>query len=91
VYSGTLDLGKAVHNASKKKKEKIGKLLLMHANKREEVQRVSTGEIVAAIGLRFTSTGDTLCSEEHPILLEKMDFPEPVISIAIEPKTQADT
>jgi elongation factor G len=91
VYSGTLDLGKPVQNASKKKKEKIGKLLLMHANKREEVQKVSTGEIVAAIGLRFTSTGDTLCSEDHPILLEKMDFPEPVISIAIEPKTQADT
>jgi elongation factor G len=90
VYSGKLEVGKAVHNPAKNKKEKISKLLLMHANKREEVQSISTGEIAAAIGLRFTSTGDTLCDESAPVLLEKMDFPEPVISMAIEPKTQAD-
>lgn len=90
VYSGKLEVGKAAHNPLKNKKEKISKLLLMHANKREEVQSISTGEIAAAIGLRFTSTGDTLCDESKPILLEKMDFPEPVISMAIEPKTQAD-
>ncbi|MGZ6483453.1 MAG: elongation factor G [Bdellovibrionota bacterium] len=90
VYSGKLEVGKAVHNPAKNKKEKISKLLLMHANKREEVQSISTGEIAAAIGLRFTSTGDTLCDESAPLLLEKMDFPEPVISMAIEPKTQAD-
>lgn len=91
VYSGRLEVGKATHNASKNRKEKVSKLLLMHANKREEIQSISTGEIAAAIGLRFTSTGDTLCDEEKPVLLEKMDFPEPVISMAIEPKTQADS
>jgi elongation factor G len=91
VYSGKLEVGKAAQNPGKHKKEKISKLLLMHANKREEVQSISTGEIAAAIGLRFTSTGDTLCDEGSPILLEKMDFPEPVISMAIEPKTQADS
>jgi elongation factor G len=91
VYSGRLEVGKAAHNASKSKKEKISKLLLMHANKREEIQSIGTGEIAAAIGLRFTATGDTLCDEESPLLLEKMEFPEPVISMAIEPKTQADT
>jgi len=91
VYSGKLEVGKSAHNPAKNKKEKISKLLLMHANKREEVQSISTGEIAAAIGLRFTSTGDTLCDENSPILLEKMDFPEPVISMAIEPKTQADS
>lgn len=90
VYSGKLEVGKSVHNPIKNKKEKIAKLLLMHANKREEIPSISTGEIAAAIGLRFTSTGDTLCDESKPILLEKMDFPEPVISMAIEPKTQAD-
>lgn len=90
VYSGRLEVGKSAHNASKNKKEKISKLLLMHANKREEISSISTGEIAAAIGLRFTATGDTLCDESKPILLEKMDFPEPVISMAIEPKTQAD-
>jgi elongation factor G len=91
VYSGKLEVGKAAHNPIKNKKEKISKLLLMHANKREEIQSISTGEIAAAIGLRFTSTGDTLCDESSPILLEKMEFPEPVISMAIEPKTQADS
>jgi elongation factor G len=90
VYSGKLDVGKAAHNPVKNKKEKISKLLLMHANKREEIQSIGTGEIAAAIGLRFTSTGDTLCDENSPILLEKMEFPEPVISMAIEPKTQGD-
>jgi elongation factor G len=90
VYSGKFEVGKSVHNPGKNKKEKISKLLLMHANKREEVQSISTGEIAAAIGLRFTSTGDTLCDEASPVALEKMDFPEPVISMAIEPKTQAD-
>ncbi|MGZ6287066.1 MAG: elongation factor G [Bdellovibrionota bacterium] len=91
VYSGKLEVGKATHNASKNRKEKVSKLLLMHANKREEIQSISTGEIAAAIGLRFTSTGDTLCDEDAPVLLEKMDFPEPVISMAIEPKTQGDS
>jgi elongation factor G len=91
VYSGKLEVGKSVHNPFKNKKEKISKLLLMHANKREEIQSISTGEIAAAIGLRFTSTGDTLCDESSPVLLEKMEFPEPVISMAIEPKTQADS
>ncbi|MCO5144126.1 MAG: elongation factor G [Oligoflexia bacterium] len=90
VYSGKLQVGKPTHNASKSKKEKISKLLLMHANKREEVSSISTGEIAAAIGLKFTTTGDTLCDEQAPLLLEKIDFPEPVISMAIEPKTQAD-
>ena len=90
VYSGRLEVGKAAHNPLKNKKEKISKLLLMHANKREEISSIGTGEIAAALGLRFTSTGDTLCDEAKPILLEKMDFPEPVISMAIEPKTQAD-
>jgi elongation factor G len=90
VYSGKLEVGKATHNASKNRKEKVTKLLLMHANKREEIQSISTGEIAAAIGLRFTSTGDTLCDEDAPVLLEKIDFPEPVISMAIEPKTQGD-
>ncbi|RYZ95481.1 MAG: elongation factor G, partial [Proteobacteria bacterium] len=91
VYSGKLEVGKSTHNPAKNKKEKISKLLLMHANKREEISSISTGEIAAVIGLRFTATGDTLCDETHPVLLEKMDFPEPVISMAIEPKTQADT
>jgi elongation factor G len=91
VYSGKLEVGKATHNPAKNKKEKISKLLLMHANKREEINSISTGEIAAVIGLRFTQTGDTLCDEANPILLEKMDFPEPVISMAIEPKTQGDS
>lgn len=90
VYSGRLETGSHVYNASKEKKERIGRLLQMHANKREEIQEVKAGDIAAAVGLRFTTTGDTLCVENHPILLEKMEFPEPVISIAIEPKTQAD-
>lgn len=91
VYSGTLEAGKTTLNPGKDKRERVGKILLMHANKREEVQRVSTGEIAAIVGFRVTSTGDTLCDDKSPILLEKMEFPQPVISMAIEPKTQADS
>jgi elongation factor G len=90
VYSGRLDSGSHVYNSTKDRKERIGRLLQMHANKRDEVTEVKAGDIAAAVGLKFTTTGDTLCADNHPILLEKMDFPEPVISIAIEPKTQAD-
>jgi len=90
VYSGTLKAGEQVLNPAKEKKERLTKMLLMHANKREEISEVRVGDIVAAVGLRFTTTGDTLCSEGKPVLLEKIDFPEPVISIAIEPKTKAD-
>lgn len=91
VYSGKLESGKAIYNASKRKKERASKILFMHANKREEVAVIRAGEIGALVGLRFTATGDTLCDEEKPLLLEKMEFPEPVISMAIEPKTQADS
>ncbi|MEW6058462.1 MAG: elongation factor G [Bdellovibrionota bacterium] len=90
VYSGKLEAGSYIYNSTKEKKERIGRLLQMHANKREEVKEVRAGDIAAAVGLKFTTTGDTLCVENNQILLEKMDFPEPVISIAIEPKTQAD-
>ena len=90
VYSGTLEAGKTALNPGKDKRERVMKILLMHANKREEVQKISAGEIAAVVGLRVTSTGDTLCDDKHPILLEKMEFPQPVISMAIEPKTLAD-
>ena len=90
VYSGTIEAGNVALNASKGKRERIGRLLQMHANKREELKSVCAGNIVAAVGLRFTSTGDTLCDQKHPLLLERIDAPEPVISIAIEPKTVAD-
>jgi elongation factor G len=90
VYSGKIESGQMVYNATKQKRERLGRLLLMHANKREDINEVKAGDIVAAVGLRFTITGDTLCDEKEPILLEKMEFPEPVISIAIEPKTKAD-
>jgi len=90
VYSGSIGATDQVYNSAKDKKERFGRLLQMHANKREDIQKVSAGEIAAAVGLRFTTTGDTLCDEKHPILLEKIEFPEPVISIAIEPKTKAD-
>lgn len=90
IYSGKIEVGKNVYNPVKNKREKISKILLMHSNKREEKKDAVAGEIVALVGLRFTSTGDTLCNEKHPILLEKMDFPEPVIFVAIEPKTKAD-
>lgn len=90
VYSGHLESGSYIYNSTREKKERIGRLLLMHANKREEISRVGVGDIAAAVGLKFTTTGDTLCDERHLILLEKMDFPDPVISVAIEPKTKAD-
>ncbi|MBE3580356.1 MAG: elongation factor G [Thermoanaerobacteraceae bacterium] len=90
VYSGTLSSGSYVYNSTKGRRERIGRILRMHANHREEVGEAFAGDIVAAVGLRFTTTGDTLCDEEHPIVLEAMQFPEPVISVAIEPKTKAD-
>ncbi len=90
VYSGVMESGSYVFNSTKGKKERIGRLLRMHANKREEIKEVYAGDIAAAVGLRDTTTGDTLCDESHPIVLESIEFPEPVISIAIEPKTKAD-
>jgi elongation factor G len=90
VYSGTVKTGSHVVNASNKKKERIGRVLLMHANKREEMAEISAGDIVAVVGLKHSATGDTLCDSKHPLQLEMMDFPEPVISVAIEPKTKAD-
>jgi elongation factor G len=90
VYSGVLKGGSHVHNSTKNRKERIGRLLQMHANKREEIDEVRAGDIAAAIGLKHTRTGDTLCREDSPIILEVMRFPEPVISVAIEPKTKAD-
>ncbi|SHH64387.1 elongation factor G [Anaerosphaera aminiphila DSM 21120] len=89
VYSGTLKSGSYVLNSSKGKRERIGRILLMHANKREEVEEIYAGEIAAAVGLKDTTTGDTLCDEKSPVILENMVFPEPVISVAIEPKTKA--
>jgi len=89
VYSGQLDAGSYVYNSVKGKKERIGRILQMHANKREEIDRVYSGDIAAAVGLKLTTTGDTLCDEDHPIVLESMEFPDPVIEIAIEPKTKA--
>ena len=89
VYSGTMNSGSYVLNASKGKKERVGRILQMHANKREELDKVYSGDIAAAIGFKFTSTGDTLCDEQHPVILESMEFPEPVIELAIEPKTKA--
>ncbi|ADL06907.1 elongation factor G [Thermosediminibacter oceani] len=90
IYSGTLKAGSYVYNSTKNKKERIGRILRMHANHRQEMEEAMTGEIVAAVGLKDTTTGDTLCAEEKPIVLESMQFPEPVISVAIEPKTKAD-
>ncbi len=90
VYSGMLKAGSYVYNSTKDTKERIGRILKMHANKREDIKEVYAGEIAAAVGLRSTTTGDTLCDEDHPILLEVMRFPEPVISMAIEPKTKQD-
>ena len=89
VYSGILKAGSYVYNSSKGKRERVGRILLMHANKREEVEEIYAGEIAAAVGLKDTSTGDTLCDENDQIILENMEFPEPVISVAIEPKTKA--
>ena len=89
VYSGKLNAGSYVYNSSKGRKERIGRLLLMHANHREDIDTAYSGDIVAVVGLKDTSTGDTLCSEETPVILESMDFPEPVIRVAVEPKTKA--
>ncbi|MFO7635826.1 MAG: elongation factor G [Clostridia bacterium] len=89
VYSGTLDSGSYILNSTKNNKERIGRILQMHANAREEIKKVYSGDIAAAVGLKNTTTGDTLCDEKHPVILEAMTFPEPVISIAIEPKTKA--
>src|SRR5437868_5053205 len=90
VYSGRLKAGSSVMNASTGKRERIGRILRMHAIRREDVDEIFTGDIAAAVGLKSTTTGDTLCDEAHPILLESITFPEPVISVAIEPKTKAD-
>jgi len=90
IYSGSLKSGDSVFNPTKGKRERIGRLLKMHANKREEIQEVAAGDIFAAVGLKYTTTGDTICSEKQLIILESMTFPEPVISIAIEPKTKGD-
>jgi len=90
IYSGTLDSGSQVINSTKDRKERIGKIFQMHANKREERPRAIAGDIVAVVGLKQTTTGDTLCDPSHPVILESMTFPEPVISVAIEPKTKAD-
>jgi elongation factor G len=90
VYSGSLTSGSSVYNSTRLKRERIGRLLKMHANKREEIKEVYAGDIAAAVGLKTATTGDTLCDEDHPIVLESIDFPDPVISIAIEPKSKAD-
>ena len=89
VYSGTLEAGTSVLNATKDKRERMGRILLMHANHREDITKVYSGDIAAAVGFKNTTTGDTLCDEKHPIILESMDFPDPVIRVAIEPKTKA--
>ena len=89
VYSGTVDAGTSVLNATKDKRERLGRLLLMHANHREDITKVYSGDIAAAVGFKNTTTGDTLCDEKHPIILESMNFPDPVIRVAIEPKTKA--
>ena len=89
VYSGTMNSGSYVLNATKGKKERVGRILQMHANKRQELDKVYSGDIAAAIGFKFTTTGDTICDEQHPVILESMEFPEPVIELAIEPKTKA--
>jgi len=89
VYSGTLNAGSYVYNSTKGKKERMGRIMLMHANNREDAQQVFAGDIAAVVGLKFTTTGDTLCDEKHEVILESMNFPDPVISVAIEPKTKA--
>ena len=90
IYSGTIKAGTSVYNSSKEKTERVGRMLLMHANSREDIKEATTGDIVALAGLKFTITGHTLCEEDKPILLEPMEFPDPVIEIAVEPKTKAD-
>src|SRR5699024_10157216 len=89
VYSGILKAGSYVLNTAKGKRERIGRILQRHANSGEEIAEIHCGEIAAAVGLKDTATGDTLCDEKHPVILESMEFPEPVISVAIEPKTKA--
>ncbi len=89
VYSGTMNSGSYVLNATKDKKERVGRILQMHANKRAELDKVYSGDIAAAVGFKFTTTGDTICDDQHPVILESMEFPEPVIELAIEPKTKA--
>ena len=89
VYSGTMNSGSYVYNSTKQKKERVGRILQMHANKRAELDKVYSGDIAAAVGIKFTTTGDTICDEQHPVILESMEFPEPVIELAIEPKTKA--
>jgi elongation factor G len=90
VYSGTANAGSYIYNSTKDAKERVGRLLKMHANKREELKEIYAGDIVAAVGLKNTLTGDTLCDDNNPVILESMEFPEPVISVAIEPKTKVD-
>jgi len=90
VYSGQVSTGTAVMNTTKRRRERIGRLLMMHANKREDIKDIQAGNICAALGLKTATTGDTLCDEAHPIILERMEFPEPVISVAVEPKTKAE-
>ncbi|HNX29991.1 MAG TPA: elongation factor G [Holophaga sp.] len=90
VYSGAVSSGEAVYNATKNRRDRIGRLLQMHANKREEIQEIRTGDIGAAVGLKDVSTGETICDENHPVILESMEFPDPVIQVAIEPKTKVD-
>lgn len=89
VYSGTMNAGSYVYNSTKGKKERVGRILQMHANKRQELDKVYAGDIAAAVGFKFTATGDTICDEQNPVILESMEFPEPVIELAIEPKTKA--
>ena len=90
IYSGKLQAGTSVYNSSTEKSERVGRMLLMHANSREDIKEATTGDIVALAGLKNTITGHTLCEEDNPILLEPMEFPDPVIEIAVEPKTKGD-
>ena len=90
IYSGKLESGTGVINSVKDRKERIGRMLLMHANNREEIKSATCGDIVALVGLKDTTTGDTLCDPVHPIILERMEFPDPVIEVAVEPNTKAD-
>lgn len=90
IYSGTLQAGSYIYNSVKDKKERIGRMLLMHSNKRDDIKEAYAGDIIALAGLKDTTTGDTLCDASHPIVLENMEFPDPVIELAVEPKTKAD-
>ena len=90
VYSGILRSGDSVWNSAKEKKERVGRMVQMHSNERKDIKEVRAGDIAAAIGFKFATTGDTLCDSSHPIMLEKMEFPEPVIHVAVEPRSTAD-